>query len=130
MCGSGRKKEKKLRGVPGKGAEISRRGVAEWDGDAYRPTGLHLAKPRGSTRGGGNQTNELLLKKKKKEGGRGRERAERRMLYTEEVEVEEERRKGEEAGKKKMCSRAARRAGRPRPTLFGNRRTNALLGFF
>lgn len=43
---AGKKREKKLLGVPGKGAEISRRGVAEWDGDAYRPKGLHLAKSR------------------------------------------------------------------------------------
>jgi hypothetical protein len=65
-------RRKKLRSVPGKGAEISRRGVAEWDGDAYRPKGLHLAKPRGSTRGGRDQTNELLPKKRRREGERER----------------------------------------------------------
>jgi hypothetical protein len=70
----GRKKKKKL-GVPGKGAEISRRGVAEWDGDAYRPKGLHLAKPRGSTEG--DQTNELLPKiERERERGEREEKGE------------------------------------------------------
>jgi hypothetical protein len=47
------------------------------------------------------------------------------MLYTEEVERE---RKAEEAGRK-MCSKAMK-SGETRPTLFGNRRTNALLVTF